>query len=335
MRGEPVECTATTENAEGSLHFQWRFLPEDWGVTIWNGDKEELPAVQVLDTRDSVWSGEIATSGRVMVRAADTARWAHAHVDLKVYPRVYGWYLSAGFKRGKDLPDSLILGDSLKFGSNRDVRTGSNLGWDVLQGTAEVSTIGGGPNDGYAYVADHAYEINRTWHVNTRLTKTGPKEIWDGSKLVNAWTLLVADQDTPHPTHMLAGTTGHEGTGANGGSGHQGQLNKILWRRAGGCGDAAAMAEGIVTETEDQARLLIEGDTTQSPWVLGIELCARHAFDLGMSHHYVHGNHADSSVYMYKDPSDNGYYPAFPHSDTADHEPPPDRPLHPTCDSIF
>ena len=31
-------------------------------------------------------------------------------------------------------------------------------------------------------------------------------------------------------------------------------------------------AEGIVTETADEARLLIQRDTTQSPWVLGIEL---------------------------------------------------------------
>jgi len=47
----------------------------------------------------------------------------------------------------------------------------------------------------------------------------------------------------------------------------------------------------------------------------GIEDYARNVFDLALSHHYVYGNHADSSVFVYKDRSDGGFYPQFPHRD--------------------
>ena len=338
-RGDRVDCKATSTDAEGTLYYQWRFLPTGGGVTIWNGDFEPLLPVRVLGTRDSVWSGAVAAAGRVAVRVADSLRWAHAHVDFTVYPRV--WSLSAGFKRGADLLDSLVLrpGDTIvsgRLGTNRDVATGSSDPRNILRGSAEVSAIGGGPNDGYAYVADLSYEIDRTWHVNTRLTETGPREIWTGSKLVNAWDYLVADKTVPHPKHMLAGTTGHEGTGANGGKGHQGQIDMILGRGVRGCGDAAAMAEGIVADTEDEARLLVEGEIPGNilgDSIPGIEDYAHNALELGMSHHYVYGNHADSSVFVYKDLSDNSYN-THPHRDLKGPKP-VGRPLHSACDTIF
>ena len=45
------------------------------------------------------------------------------------------------------------------------------------------------------------------------------------------------------------------------------------------------------------------------------------------------GNHADSSVFVYKDLSDDGYYTQFPHRDLKGLK--PVGPLHSTCDTIF
>lgn len=153
---------------------------------------------------------------------------------------------------------------------------------------------------------------------------------------MNAWDYLVADKTLPHPKHMLAGTTGHEGTGANGGKGRQGRIDMILGRGIEGCGDAAAMAEGIVAETENEARLLVEGKTPGNIREAdgdshGIEDHAHNALELGMSRHHVYGHHADSSVFVYKDLSDNSYN-SHPHRDLKGPKP-VDRPLHSVCRS--
>lgn len=45
-------------------------------------------------------------------------------------------------------------------------------------------------------------------------------------------------------------------------------------------------------------------------------------------------DHPYSSVFVYKNRNDGGYYSWFPHKDTQRPKP-KNRPLHSTCDSIF
>lgn len=122
------------------------------------------------------------------------------------------------------------------------------------------------------------------------------------------------DSSGYNPQNMLTGTSGHEGPGANGGKGHQGQLERILSSTVM-CGNVVALAERIVTTSASMAEQLVDR----------IEDYAAKALDVGTSHYHVYHNHAPrSSAYVYKDSAT--FYVEFPYRDVRGKRPARNQP---------
>lgn len=319
-RGESIECTATASHVTGDVTYAWEFKPRGL-VPIWDNSNVDMQTLGVVEGRTDgdTWSGTAVWGGEVKVTATDDTTTATAKVSFTVSPR--SWSLGPiQFTQGADIVDSIVLGGIFVAGSNRDAGTRSSVPADILrgEGSAKLDSVASGPNRGYWYVTSHGYTVGpRTWHVNSRLQSHGPKDVpRPGGTKISHWDSLANHSQAPHPRHMLAGTTGHEGRGANGAKGHQGQIDKILRGGTGMCGDAAAMVERVVAASEAEAEKVIDG----TPSRIGIEKAANSTFAVGTSHYHVHGNHTSQSGYMYWNAADSLYYPHWPHND-------PQRPL--------
>jgi len=137
----------------------------------------------------------------------------------------------------------------------------------------------GGPNNGYWYTTDHGYHVTRRYHLNSRVTESGPREIPDSAG-VNAWTWLT-DMGY-HPADTRDGVIAHETDGVSDHfAGHQKQFEKAVQAGTRTCAEAAGLAERIVTESEGA----VEG------WADLIKENAERAFFVVSSHHYVWNNY--------------------------------------------
>ncbi|MDE2975441.1 MAG: hypothetical protein OXU64_12115 [Gemmatimonadota bacterium] len=255
---------------------------------IWEkGNMEALLPVEALGTRDSVWRGDIAAAGRVAVRAADSSRWAHVHVDLAtVFPRS-DWTINAmramnSFEEGPKITDQFGHPDG-DLGLYTNAAGVSDFE-RIFEGEGWVKGIVGGPNDGYAYVLGASYSVDRRYRLNTRLDSAdGPEELpWtdpDGNDTtVNHWFYLDDLQGAGSARALLDGVTDHETYGRGSRKGHQQQVEKALTPEA--CGDGGTLAERIVAKSYDEA-----GDILQA-----VEAAARATLWEAASHKHVYGH---------------------------------------------
>ena len=298
-RGELVRCTATPENAEGTVTYTWRFMPAGGGVRIWpSGDPESLPDI-IDTTRTRVWGGEAAASGRVAVLVIDSVEdsdspplHAFAHSTFTVLDR--GWKIDSGgvrdgFARYK--PDLTgYLGGGGYAGMN--VNAAGDGDWaNVFEGRGDMKGIGIGPNAGYWIVrglpgaTPHPYRVDRRYRLNERLDVNGPEELRDTLEgdTVNLWTYMERRHsrgwtDWMHPRDFRAAVIRHEGYGRDTLKGHQGQIENAIGYVT--CGDGAQLADRMVAFGEDRARALRDE----------IEWVANRTYEKAGGHHNVHGH---------------------------------------------
>ncbi len=222
-----------------------------------------------------------------------------------------GWTVGREpLRRGQDLTNHLWPAPNRPFGKNTDgyANSSSASPMDVLKGkgTAPVAAVASGPNKGYAYVtSEPSYHVARYWHINARLLAGGPEEIPDivdgQAEEVRHWDYLKRRGKDPGP--LLVGTIGHETRGANGGRGHQGQIEAALSLEA--CGDASAIA--------DRIRKIAEGAADTAFWAAA-------------AHHQVYGNHGTGSPVAYWEPGRQPYDTLYidtrkPHEDPNAYSP--------------
>lgn len=285
-RGQSVTCTAIMSNIEGKRRpYGWRFIP-DRDAKVYDDGGPGLGLNNVRHTGgvgDTTWFGVVATPGKVTVRVEDSTQFAVVSVGIVVNPRG-GWTTPVTLAgEGPAFDQAIIKGDTAVVGYNADASSGEYERGHVLQGTGDLASaeILGGPNRGYWYTTDHGYHVTRRYHLNSRITESGPREIPDAAG-VNAWTWLSGQGH--HPADTRDGVTAHEteGNSDRNAPGHQRQFAEAVALGTRACAEAAGLAERIVTESGGA----MEG------WADLIKDNAERTFWLASSHHIVWNNYA-------------------------------------------
>ena len=280
-------------NEKGEVAYQWRFIPEDTDVQIFDHGPPEpvgLQNVEIDSTGTNTWSGPVAASGKISVMAQDSTQFAHVHVTFSVTERS-GWTVATlGFSAdwGTFSGRRLIPGGLLGFNGNS---AESPYYDDVLEGVALVYEVLSGPNRGYGYVNSESYFVKRKGMLNWRITQSGPADVpyvkSNGDTIFfTHWTYL--DSIYGHdPKKLRDGVRGHESFGLGGGTGHQPQLMKAFTTST--CKNAAGIVERIVGNTWSAAQKLVDK----------VKGAATKAFQMSADHHRVHGNYFQAPVVTY------------------------------------
>lgn len=299
VRGQTVTCAAETRNGVGDITYEWEYEPDGGGAHIWDRGRTHEPLDPVdATTSSNIWEGTAVHGGVVSVKATDEdGNHDTAETDFTVSAR--GWnstkasVINSKFRRGPDITQPIYYNADL--GLNVSATNLSYYFDDVLEGDsnstggtkARIAGVTAGPNEGYGYVASHAYKVDRRYQINERLERTGPVEIPDTiqySDTVNHWTYM-SRRTGWNPAAILNGVIAHETYGRGSLKGHQGQIERAATVAA--CGDAATLADRIVANSRDRANRL-RGE---------VELAAQYAFREAADHHRVYGLVSDSIVY--------------------------------------
>lgn len=162
VRGQQATCTASLPDPNATL------AVTGWTFHVASGT-DSVP--RSTDQTSTSWSGEMATSGRVVVRGTvNSVPGSSVPTMIAVQPRS-DWptpptNLSVAIAQPSGLPIHPTSYDSMLGGGSYDVPM--NLGPSQLHFVQD-----GGPNDGYAYLALNPFSVDLVIKVNYEAMSTG------------------------------------------------------------------------------------------------------------------------------------------------------------------
>lgn len=303
VRGNEVTCNVTFGEAEGDNSLTW-------SATGWRFESGDGTAVTEPSGSTS-WSGAAVVGGDVYVTLRDSnGNSTQLSSSYAVTSRDWRWgSVNWSYTQGaapvcdsrEPVPGTTI---HLGWNTNRGTclptegRVLPNMIINPRAGYTLAPQVTSGPNKGYWYVASAAYYMDRVSGLNPQIAGNGtPFQLPEGAQATACRSAMSLGVGAPVNVYnysfngqckgvdvnaFLTAAWGHEGFGANGGTGHESLAHSLAAQRD--FDPYALVEDAFYLNDEATLRAIVEG----SVWGLNQELSNRAA---DKPHTVVTGNY--------------------------------------------